>query len=292
MRYIHPSLWLKNICAHTGWMGIAIWHSYQYHQVRGKWPNLLKPKDLSEHILAAMNHPSFEKYADFADKVKVRDYIISKGLSENLLEIYGIWDHPEDIDFDKLPQKFALKPNNGCSGHYFCKDKSLINRDEIINHLTEGLNMVKNNLNFRFERQYLKIKPKIYAEELIETVGHEFPIDYKFMCIKGQIADCLIVSSRDCQGNHSCIRMNKDWQILPYTSDEYLPKDIVEKPKHWDDMIRIASILSEDFECVRVDLYEYKDKVYFGELTFSPAGGILQSYNEYGLVEIGKLFNK
>ena len=55
-------------------------------------------------------------------------------------------------------------------------------------------------------------------------------------------------------------------------------------------MIRIAGILSEDFEFVRVDLYEYKDQVYFSELTFSPFGGIMYGYNETGIREIGKLF--
>lgn len=292
MKYIHPSIWLEKICANTSWVGVTVWHAFAYHRLRGKWPNFLHPKDLSEHILSSMNKRSFLKYADFADKVKVRDYIKSKGLEDILLEIYGVWKNPKDIDFDILPNKFALKPNNGSGGHFFCKDKSKIDKATVIKNLQEGLDLVKDDITFRFERHYGKIEPRIYCEELIDTGTDSWPIDYKFMCVKGQIADCLIVSSRDNKGNHYCIRMNSEWQILPYTKKEFLSKEIIAKPKHWEEMIRIAKILSEDFECVRVDLYEYKDKVYFGELTFSPAGGYLYSYNDHGINEIGKLFDR
>ena len=57
-------------------------------------------------------------------------------------------------------------------------------------------------------------------------------------------------------------------------------------------MVEIAKILSEDFDFVRVDLYEYKDQVYFSELTFSPFGGIMYGYNDFGIREIGKLISQ
>ena len=54
-------------------------------------------------------------------------------------------------------------------------------------------------------------------------------------------------------------------------------------------MIEIAKILSADFDFVRVDLYEHNDKVYFGELTFSPWGGIMYSYTDDAIKEYGRL---
>ena len=38
-------------------------------------------------------------------------------------------------------------------------------------------------------------------------------------------------------------------------------------------MRRIAKTLSVDFPFIRVDLYNIEEKIYFGELTFSPANG-------------------
>lgn len=281
--------WLKTICANTGNFGVKLWHAYLYYRVRGHWPNFRKPKDLSEHILSAMNHKSFERFANLADKVKVRDYIKAKGLSDILLEVYGVWEHPEDIDFDKLPDKFALKPNNGCGGHFFCKDKSGINRDAVIKQLNDSLESGKTA--FRFERHYSKIEPRIYCEELIDTGSEAMPTDYKFMCIKGQIAFILVITERG-TGHAMKSIMNTDWQELPYTQENHRSSVIPAKPVHLDRMIEIAKKLSEDFEYVRVDLYEYKNKVFFGELTFSPAGGILYSHNNRCIKEVGKLFDE
>lgn len=290
MKFIHPSHLLRVLCANTGWTGVRIWHAYWYFRIRGRWPNFKYPKDLSEHILASMNHKSFERYADFADKVKVREYIKSKGLGDILLNVYGSWENPEDIDFDKLPEKFALKPNNGSGGHFFCKDKSMIDKESVKEQLKKGLNLVNDSLAFRFERHYLKIAPRIYCEELIDTGDDSWPIDYKFTCINGKIADIFVASERE-TGNTKYITLDTDWNILPYTKKEYLPDSIPPKPKHLQRMIEIAKILSADFECVRVDLYEYKDQVFFSELTFSPWGGYMYSYNDAGIKAIGKLFD-
>lgn len=290
MKYIHPSRWLIKICAKTGWPGVRLWHAFTYYKLRGRWPNFSHPQDLSEHILASMNHKSFERYADFADKVKVREYIKSKGLADILLDVYGSWETPEDIDFDKLPDKFALKPNNGSGGHFFCKDKSKIDKNAVIHQLKEGLGLVKNDIAFRFERHYLKISPKIYCEELIDTGNEAWPIDYKFTCVKGRIADIFVASERE-TGTTKYITLDPEWNILPYTKKEYMPDNVPSKPKHLQRMIEIAKILSADFECVRVDLYEYKDQVFFSELTFSPWGGYMFSYNDEGIKAIGRLFD-
>lgn len=45
-------------------------------------------------------------------------------------------------------------------------------------------------------------------------------------------------------------------------------------PDNLTDMIKVAEELSEGFKFLRVDLYNVKDKIYFGELTFYPAAGM------------------
>lgn len=291
MKYIHPLRWLCYLCAHTGYVGITIWHMYGYYVCRKRLPNFIHPKDLSERLLSALSKPSFNKYADYADKVKVRDYVISKGLGDTLLEVYGVWKDARDIDFDKLPDKFALKPNNGSGGHYFCKDKSKINKEEVVKQLNEALNIVNTDIAFRFERHYSKIAPRIYCEELIDTGSDAWPIDYKFTCVKGRICDVFIASERETGKTKYCT-LDLDWNPLPYTKEEFLPTQIPPKPKHLSRMIEVVKILSKDFECVRVDLYEYKDKVMFSELTFSPWGGYMHSYNDFGIKTIGAEFEK
>lgn len=292
MKYIHPSIWLFKICAYTGWPGVRLWHAFSYYRIRGRWPNFNHPKDLSEHIMSAMNHKDFEKYADYADKIKVRDYLTLKGYGDKLLDVYGIWERAEDIDFNSLPDKFALKPNNGSGGHVFCRDKSQINNEEVVNQLNKGLNLVKENLLFKFERHYSKIQPRIYAEELIETGDNSMPTDYKFMCVKGKIADCLVVSNRKGE-SYSLSCYDNDWQMKKNFLIPDQKHDIpIEKPKNWEEMKQIAKVISKDFEFVRVDLYEYKDRVYIGELTFSPQGGYISYYTDSAIKEMGKLYDE
>ena len=289
MKYFGLSQVLLNMCMHLGKAGRYFAYNIKYFQVRHKFPNLLKPKDLSEHILSAMLTKEYFKYSYYADKVAVRKYIESKGLGNHLLNVYGVWDSSEEIDFEKLPDKFALKPNNGSGGHFICYDKTKIKDiDDLRKRMNQALIL---NKNYVWEPHYYRIPPKLYAEELIETENHEAPIDYKFMCINGKIGECLIILERT-ENSHKVMRVDEQGNILPYTIDKYLStKNIFEKPRHWDEMVSIAKILSKDFKCVRVDLYEYKDKVYFGELTFTPAGGILFTNNYYSLVQEGKLFN-
>ena len=45
-------------------------------------------------------------------------------------------------------------------------------------------------------------------------------------------------------------------------------------PQHLDEMVEMAKRLSKNIPFVRVDFYEIDGNVYFGELTFYPAGGM------------------
>ena len=47
-----------------------------------------------------------------------------------------------------------------------------------------------------------------------------------------------------------------------------------QKPRHFQEMVNYANLLSNRFKFVRVDFYEINNQVYFGELTFYP-GAIL-----------------
>lgn len=266
-------------------MGQRVNYAIRYYSHRHRFPDFQHPKDLSERILSSMLSKEFLKYADYADKVKVRDYIKSKGLGHILLEQYGAWEDASLIPFDQLPGRFILKANNGSGGHVICTDKTQLNISEIIKVMNKTL---KESSHLRkTEPHYCAIKPLILAEELLGD-GIVLPIDYKFHCIKGKIADAFIVCEREVSAKYCTL--DKDWNPLPYTLPEYEPSKIPDRPEHLKEMIEIAEILSADFDFVRVDLYDFKGKVYFGELTFSPWGGIMNSYSQEGLDILGRKF--
>lgn len=65
----------------------------------------------------------------------------------------------------------------------------------------------------------------------------------------------------------------------------------IKKPKNYDKMIEIASELSKGFPQVRVDLYNIEGHIYFGEMTFTCAGGYINFYSKEILDELGRRTN-
>ena len=63
---------------------------------------------------------------------------------------------------------------------------------------------------------------------------------------------------------------------------------VTPKPSILERMLEVTGRLSTDFPFVRVDLYEVNGKIYFGELTFSPASGVFSSYSDEFIAEMGK----
>ena len=69
---------LANIIANV--LGQRVNYTIRYYRHRGHLPNFKHPKDLSERILSSMLSKDFLKYADYVDKVKVREYVKARGL--------------------------------------------------------------------------------------------------------------------------------------------------------------------------------------------------------------------
>lgn len=267
--------------------GAKMNYRLRYMHQRGHWPNLKHPQDMSEILISKLFTPPIcQQLSQYVDKVRVRDFIRQQGLEDILLKHYGVWNRPEDIDFDALPQQFILKANNGCGNHYICRDKSLLNREEAVATLKKSIESGRNHV----EPHYHYIEPKVFCEELIDTGSTALPTDYKFTCINGEIMDTFVATERETNAKYCTLDLN--WNLLPYTKKEYLPKHLPEPPKHLDRLIEVAQQLSRGFDFVRVDLYEYRDKPYFSELTFFPWGALLYSYTDEAIKLYGEKARK
>lgn len=255
-----------------------------YIHNRHKLPNFKKPRDLSEIILRDIYTEESIKYAPYADKVEVRKFYEEWGLGSYLLKLYGVWDKASEIDFDVLPNKFALKTNNYNGGHLFCHDKSRFDFKMALRHMDEQLKKVHPNIR---EKQYCGIVPKIYAEELLEDPERTQPLDYKFHCCDGRVNGCFLGVDR----NDTYVKYtfyNIDWHKRDdfmkgsHRSDKEIPR-----PQHLEEMIQIAKTIAPKFEQVRVDLYDIGEKVYMGELTFTAEGGIMSFFTNKAVEYLG-----
>lgn len=222
------------------------------------------------------------------DKYLVRQWIADKIGSNYLIPLLGVWDRYQDIDFEKLPEKFVLKTNHGVGMNLVVTNK------ENINHYIEKIRFNRwLNKNFAYigglELQYKNIEPKLIAEEYIVDSNGELN-DYKFMYFNGKPYYCWVDIGR--YSDHYRNVYDMDWNIQPwnYIKSNNSPKNIP-KPKNFDKMISLATILCKGFSHVRVDLYNVDGEIYFGEMTFTSASGLgFFNPKEYDY-KIGKLWH-
>ena len=260
----------------------------RYYWTTSKKLNYRHPKDISEKVMWLTRYDRDPLKTRCADKYLVRDYVASKGLEDILIPMIGVWDHASDIDFASLPDKFVLKCNHGSGWNVICTDKSALDIEEAREKLEMWLG-IKYGVDMQ-EIQYFDIPPKIIGEEFMPFLGGDV-VDYKFHCSRGKVHSCFVAYDRSTVDPHQVCydHYDIDWNRTDDIKEKFRPnRRLLPKPQRYEDMLKIASKLSEDFPYVRVDLYNCGDKVFFGELTFTPFSGIQSFYKQPMLDELGR----
>ena len=234
--------------------------------------NLEHPRTFNEKLQWLKLYNRRPEYTIMVDKYKVREYIANQLGEEYLIPLLGVWDDPDEIDFDTLPDQFVLKCNhNSGLGMCICKDKSKLNIEKVKLDLRKGLK--QNYYLTGREWPYRDVPRKIICEKYMEDQSMQELRDYKFFCFGG-VARCYKVDF-DRFVEHHANYYDMDNNIL--TLGEKICPPIFEKdlelPETLTEMKRLAEILSKGNPFLRVDFYDIDGHVYFGELTFFPAGG-------------------
>lgn len=244
-------------------------------------------KDYSDYIFWDNFWGRHNHHAYLADKYLVRNYVKERGLEHTLTKLYGVWDDAKKIDFDALPQGFALKCNHSCATNIICQNKDNLDKDSAVKQLNKWLS---EEHDIRFEQHYRHIKPMVICEELIpfEDDG-SFPVDYKIHCANGKpvFVQCCFERSKNSVGLRKIY--DCDWNDMRFVVEDYHYSDEqMAKPKHLKEMLEYASILSKGLKYARIDFYDTKDRVIFGEVTLTPMGGLLTYIKQEALEYMGK----
>ncbi len=241
-------------------------------------PNLSNPQSYCEKLqwlkLNYLEHNPL--IIQCTDKYMVRDHLANLGLSNLLVNLYGCWDNTGQIHWDALPNEFILKLNNGSGKKYIwhIANKNLANRQQIFQEINSALGTRFGYKHGEFH--YLKIPPKIIAEEYLKDNNQSFR-DYKFYCFNGKIGFLSIETERKTERHvrdYYDIDLNK--HPVQFYGDVNKPSQPFDKPRNFADMIDIAQLLSKGHPHIRVDLYNIDGQIYFGELTFAPECGYIK----------------
>lgn len=280
--------WIRQFC------GAKSLANYLYFKKFHRKINWEHPEDLNQWINWLAFNTDTSEWSRLADKYAVRAYVAEQGYENILIPLLSVWDSPEEIDLTNLPMQFVLKMTNGCGDILIVKDKRTASLTEIRQHFAKlfthsfGRNTA--------EPHYMRIKPRIIAEALLNADCQETEstslIDYKLFTIGGVPSYCLIIKNR-----HGLTHMEIDLYRLPnwepcshllcYDNHYSVSDSIMMRPKTLNQMIKIASDIAGSHPVVRVDFYEVSGQVYFGEMTFTSAGGRISYFSDELQKELG-----
>ncbi len=249
----------------------------QYRLLVGRKLNLKSPVTFSEKLQWLKLHNRKSEYTLMVDKVKVKEYVAEKLGQDCIIPTLGVWDNPDEIDFNALPSKFVLKCNhNSGTGMCICKDKSTLNIPKVKAALRKGLK--ENYFLHGREWPYKNVHRKIIAEQFMTDNDQKELRDYKFFCFDGKPYLCQVISDRSSDEKIDFYDM--EWKrligligLINPSSSICNSKEAIPCPRSFSDMKRMASILSSGIPFVRIDFYDINGKAYFGEITFFAASG-------------------
>ncbi len=248
----------------------------KYRMVMGRNADIDKPERFTEKIQWMKLYDKNNLKIRLADKHAVKVWAAEKIGAEHIIPSYGVWESFDQIDFSLMPKQFVLKCSHGSGMNIVIKNKKILNNPRTmkkIRYLLEAW-MAKNYSYTGMEMHYSDIPRKIIAEKYIEEFDGSL-YDYKIHCFDGRPEFIQVIGERDLTG-HTGKQKNFDfdWKDLGWTFADYpdFSKDIP-RPDCLEELKQKAQIMSDGFAYVRVDFYVIKNKVLFGEMTFTPAGG-------------------
>ncbi|MDR1071988.1 MAG: hypothetical protein LBL21_05090 [Rickettsiales bacterium] len=246
------------------------------------FPNYIRPKSWNEwvvHIMWAYYRRS-PVFTVMQHKYLAKQHVREKAGEQHVVKLLGVYDWPEDIDFEKLPKSFVLKATIGFQGKQVIvvRDKSEMDKADVITKLRGFISNPKNYNITKFT------KNRILAEEYLENSDGTPISDYKFFCSMGDVFACRVheapaddITSDAKKLSHYSI---PDWQYIPAlqgrTEDGGGWLDTnpnVPRPKNLDAMIELSKKMSADLPLLRLDLYGAGERILVGEMTTAASGG-------------------
>ena len=264
-------------------------HKIKYFDLFGRKLDLKNPRDLNQklHYLVVYRYTVNE--GRLVHKQHAKDYVISRCIPDlyvaKLLKVYKKLNH---IDISELPDQFVLKVTNGSGDAQICSEKGLFDLDK-----------AKKNISRVFNRHFAKlgleycsypIKQAILAEEYLPHDENDNLIDYKVCCIHGKVKAIMVWSGEQVLKT-KCTCFDPEWNHLDWIEDGFVTEMYREKPANLKRMIEIAEELARPFIFARIDLFNINEKIYFGEFTFAPFGGMVLFLKQEALNILGDMLD-
>ncbi len=261
----------------------------KYKNIIGEKLNLNNPQTFNEKLQWLKLNDRKDIYTTMVDKYEVKKYVSDVIGEKYIIPTLGIYNSFDEIDFEKLPNKFVVKCTHDSGSTIICKDKKKFDIKKAKKKINKAL-----KYNYYYagrEWPYKNVKPRIIIEEYIEDEELKDLRDYKFFCFNGKVNLFKVDFNRFLE--HRANYYDKNLKLLEF-GEEVCPPDFekkIEIPKDIMKMILLAEKLANGTKFVRIDFYYTNKKIYFGEMTFYPASGFGKFIPDSWDERLGEMIN-
>lgn len=238
--------------------------------------NLDNPQTFNEKILWLTLYDRQSEYTRMVDKYEAKKWMQEKLVSAGkgtscIIPTYSVYNHYDDINFDKLPDSFVMKTTHDSGGVVVVSDKTRLDHVSAKNKLEKSLR--RNYFWYTREWPYRDVRPRIIIEKKLES-EEPVPKDWKIFCFNGKAKFWFIAHDR--MGDIKFDFYDMNWNKFPVVQGHPNSDIVQKKPECWEKMIECAELLSKGVPCLRVDFYIDKHgQFYVGELTLTHFSGLV-----------------
>lgn len=238
--------------------------------------NFERPRAYEEKLQFRKLYGNHAFYAEIADKYRVRKYVADRIGERYLVPLLGAHDRLTPEILAPLPAPFIIKANHGCKWHRVVRNKDLLDIPAAVARFNRLATRTFGHTTGEYH--YRLIPPKIVIEQLLLEDDGKLPADYCLHCYHGARGFDFAVSLALPGGHSRKMHCDRNWNIW----DGDLTEEECRRytaPPNFGEMVEVARALSGDFDYVRVDLYNLGGRIYFSELTITPAAGLVRVNN-------------
>lgn len=227
-----------------------------------------RPTSTPEKVQYRKLYGNHALYAFLADKHAVREFVRERVGDRYLVPLHGVYDHLTPAILAAQPDRFIIKATHGCKWHQIVRDKSQLDVAATVRRFNGYMRRVYGRTSGQYH--YRLIRPRIVIEELLDD-GGDSPADYDFFCYHNATGfdhSLAVVLP----GGTRAVYYRKDWSVIDHSCTA-AETERFKDPPNFVEMLDVAERLSRGFDFLRIDLYNVAGRVYFGEITCTPAGG-------------------
>ena len=256
----------------------------RYQAYSGRPVNLLRPLRYTEKVQWRKLFDLDPRYSILCDKLAVREFIAQRVGSELLTPLLWAGDNPDAVPFETLSPPYVVKSTHASGQILRVADRDGL---DVAAARTMFVGWLALNYGVTYdEPAYGHVPPRLMVERRVTRPDGSPPVERKVWVFGGRVRLVQTLLNEGDRNRHAAFHdpawQRREWYLLSPPNPGPFPP-----PAHLDDIVSVAERLGAGFDHVRVDFYDTDDRLWIGEMTVYPYGGIIPFTPDQADYELG-----